>query len=111
MPAYFHIYQILTWCICRACFKCGEVGHSKADCPQAGEDSGERKKGCFKCGEEGHNKADCPQVPQFIINLCLVLTSTFKWFYHTFFNFIIYHNLFKLIFCIELYFLRNPQAQ
>ncbi len=45
----------------RACFKCGEEGHSKADCPKAGEDGGERKKGCFKCGEEGHNKADCPQ--------------------------------------------------
>ena len=43
----------------KGCFKCGEEGHNKADCPSSGGD--DRKRGCFKCGEEGHNKADCPQ--------------------------------------------------
>ncbi|CAG8036861.1 unnamed protein product [Penicillium salamii] len=40
----------------RACFNCGQAGHSKADCPEP------RKMGaCYNCGEEGHSKADCPQ--------------------------------------------------
>ena len=37
----------------KGCFKCGEEGHNRANCPQT---DGERKKGCFRCGEEGHNK-------------------------------------------------------
>ncbi|KAF3033072.1 hypothetical protein E8E12_001851 [Didymella heteroderae] len=43
----------------QGCFKCGETGHRKADCPQGG--SGGGGQGCFKCGEVGHRKADCPQ--------------------------------------------------
>ena len=43
----------------KGCFKCGEEGHNKADCPKAGE----QKRGCFRCGQEGHNKADCPNPP------------------------------------------------
>lgn len=40
----------------RACFGCGEVGHTKRDCPKAGH-SGARA--CFGCGEVGHTKRDC----------------------------------------------------
>lgn len=60
------------------CFKCGEEGHRKSDCPQAGDGDDEaREKKCFKCGgdhfarecekpdvcrmcgEEGHMSKDC----------------------------------------------------
>lgn len=40
----------------RGCFRCGEEGHNKANCPKPDD----RPKGCFNCGQEGHNKADCP---------------------------------------------------
>ena len=42
----------------RACFGCGEVGHTKRDCPKGGA-SGDRA--CFGCGEVGHTKRDCPK--------------------------------------------------
>jgi cellular nucleic acid-binding protein len=35
----------------QACFKCGEVGHRKADCPKGG--SGGGGQACFNCGNEG----------------------------------------------------------
>ena len=55
----FQIMYIHLDFVFRACFKCGEEGHSKADCPQATDEKAPR--GCFKCGETGHNKQDCPQ--------------------------------------------------
>lgn len=42
----------------RACFGCGEVGHTKRDCPKGGSGGG---RACFGCGEVGHNKRDCPK--------------------------------------------------
>ncbi|KAJ5848472.1 hypothetical protein N7455_012429 [Penicillium solitum] len=40
----------------RACYNCGQEGHSKAECPEP------RKMGaCFNCGEEGHSKSECPK--------------------------------------------------
>ena len=41
----------------RACFGCGEIGHSKRDCPHGG---GGNAGACFSCGEVGHNKRECP---------------------------------------------------
>ncbi|KAJ5781731.1 transcriptional regulator family: Zinc finger CCHC-type [Penicillium psychrosexuale] len=39
-----------------ACFNCGQDGHSKAECTEP------RKMGaCFNCGEEGHSKSECPR--------------------------------------------------
>ncbi|KAI2730338.1 transcriptional regulator family: Zinc finger, CCHC-type [Penicillium roqueforti] len=39
-----------------ACFNCGQDGHSKAECTEP------RKMGaCFNCGEEGHSKSECPK--------------------------------------------------
>lgn len=35
----------------QACFKCGEVGHRKADCPKGGSGGGQA---CFNCGIEGY---------------------------------------------------------
>ncbi|KAF2627665.1 hypothetical protein BU25DRAFT_341387 [Macroventuria anomochaeta] len=43
----------------RACFACGEVGHTKRDCPKGG--SGGAGQACFNCGNEGHRKMDCPE--------------------------------------------------
>ncbi|KAJ4350794.1 hypothetical protein N0V95_004406 [Ascochyta clinopodiicola] len=43
----------------RACFGCGEVGHTKRDCPKGG--SGGGGQACFNCGMEGHRKMDCPE--------------------------------------------------
>ncbi|OQE96734.1 hypothetical protein PENNAL_c0001G00878 [Penicillium nalgiovense] len=40
----------------RACYNCGQEGHSKAECPEP------RKTGaCFNCGQEGHSKAECTE--------------------------------------------------
>lgn len=43
----------------RACFGCGETGHTKRDCPKGGSSGGDRA--CFGCGEVGHTKRDCPK--------------------------------------------------
>lgn len=66
----------------KGCFKCGEEGHRKSECPQGGGGGSGEKKGCFKCGgdhmakdceqpdkcrrcgEEGHRVAECSQEPQ-----------------------------------------------
>ena len=47
----------------RACFGCGETGHTKRDCPQGGSGGlgGSGGQTCYGCGEEGHQKRDCPQ--------------------------------------------------
>jgi cellular nucleic acid-binding protein len=39
-----------------ACYGCGEMGHSKRDCPK-----GSGRGACYNCGIVGHNKADCPE--------------------------------------------------
>ncbi len=43
----------------KGCFKCGQEGHNKANCPQP-----DVKRACFNCGQEGHNKQDCPNPPK-----------------------------------------------
>lgn len=45
-----------------ACYGCGEVGHTKRDCPR--NSGGRGGGGCYHCGEEGHIKADCPSKPR-----------------------------------------------
>jgi hypothetical protein len=40
-----------------ACFKCGKIGHLKADCP---DPVGKMK--CNHCGKFGHHKRDCPSI-------------------------------------------------
>ena len=42
----------------RACYGCGEIGHTKRDCPK-GTVSNDRA--CYSCGEVGHTKRDCPK--------------------------------------------------
>ncbi|KAJ4309024.1 hypothetical protein N0V94_009119 [Neodidymelliopsis sp. IMI 364377] len=46
----------------RACFGCGETGHTKRECPKGG--SGGGGQACFNCGIEGHRKMDCPEPPK-----------------------------------------------
>ena len=41
----------------RACFSCGQTGHTKRDCPTAGAGGGQA---CYNCGQTGHQKRDCP---------------------------------------------------
>ncbi|RFU31862.1 hypothetical protein B7463_g4488, partial [Scytalidium lignicola] len=50
-----------------ACFNCGELGHSKAECPAP-----PKPRACFNCGQEGHNKAECPNeaVPREFTGTC-----------------------------------------
>ena len=49
------------------CFKCGETGHIRRNCPQRGRPAGGQRAGavkwgtCFFCDGEGHTKADCPE--------------------------------------------------
>ena len=42
--------KLYRWTTHKGCFKCGEVGHFKAKCPN--------KKACFKCGGD-HSTKDC----------------------------------------------------
>ena len=52
------------------CFRCGEVGHMRRNCPSAnrtgkqqpsyGRANSGRKMTCFFCDQEGHLKSDCP---------------------------------------------------
>ncbi|KAH8811849.1 hypothetical protein F5884DRAFT_292586 [Xylogone sp. PMI_703] len=52
-----------------ACFNCGEMGHSKAECPAP-----PKPRACFNCGQEGHNKAECPNeaVPREFTGTCRI---------------------------------------
>ena len=43
----------------KSCFKCGEEGHVRSNCPD-NKDEAERK--CWNCGEEGHIRRNCPQL-------------------------------------------------
>lgn len=43
----------------RACYGCGQTGHTKRDCPTGGA-GGDRA--CYGCGETGHTKRDCPKM-------------------------------------------------
>ena len=57
-----------------SCFKCGEVGHIRRNCPQRSGGSGRERQSqqqrpggsrkhmvCYFCDEEGHTKPDCQQ--------------------------------------------------
>ncbi|GFP56109.1 cellular nucleic acid-binding protein homolog [Trichoderma asperellum] len=46
------------------CFGCGEEGHRRADCPNAGEQT------CRYCKKEGHMVKDCPDKPPMICANC-----------------------------------------
>merc|ERR1712021_222411 len=43
----------------KGCFKCGEEGHSKADCTNEAKDGGGDKRGCFKCKSQDHMASEC----------------------------------------------------
>lgn len=51
------------------CYNCGEMGHSKADCPNPAVErafTGD----CRICGEPGHRGADCPSKPPDLCKVC-----------------------------------------
>lgn len=45
------------------CFKCHEIGHMAISCPMKGEE----KTICRRCGEEGHSIAECKGAPKCIL--------------------------------------------
>ncbi|KAD4384746.1 hypothetical protein E3N88_24914 [Mikania micrantha] len=46
----------------KGCFRCGEPGHFKRDCPHVKNSGDEVPKSCFECGNPGHIKKDYPHL-------------------------------------------------
>ncbi|KAL7801179.1 hypothetical protein V8C43DRAFT_273502 [Trichoderma afarasin] len=46
------------------CFGCGQEGHRRAECPNAGEQT------CHYCKKEGHLRKDCPEAPPMACTNC-----------------------------------------
>nr|XP_032524318.1 uncharacterized protein LOC116775545 [Danaus plexippus plexippus] len=45
------------------CFKCQEVGHTRATCPSEID----RSESCFRCGQPGHTSAQCENAPHCVL--------------------------------------------